>query len=188
MKRIALSLFVGLALVTACSEKAKDHNAQDVTFAQEMIPHHAQAVEMSDLAPAQAESPAVKDLAVRIKAAQGPEIEKMKGWLSSWGEKTSADDMAGMAGMDHSSGGMAGMEGMGMMTDAQMKELKAATGPEFDKMFLTMMIGHHEGAVTMARAELDKGMHQPAKQLAQAITDSQQKEIAEMKGLLGGGS
>ncbi len=178
MKRIALSLFVGLALVTACSEKAKDHNAQDVTFAQEMIPHHAQAVEMSDLAPAQAESPAVKDLAVRIKAAQGPEIEKMKGWLSSWGEKTSADDMAGMAGM----------EGMGMMTDAQMKELKAATGPEFDKMFLTMMIGHHEGAVTMARAELDKGMHQPAKQLAQAITDSQQKEIAEMKGLLGGGS
>lgn len=184
MKRIVLALFAGLVLITACSEKAKGHNAQDVSFAQEMIPHHQQAVEMSDLALAQASSPKVKDLATRIKAAQGPEIEMMKGWLSSWGEPVSSTS-GDMAGMDHGGGGMAGMAGM--MTDTQMKDLKAAGGAEFDRLFLTGMIGHHEGAVTMARTQLDTGRYQPAKQLAQAITDGQQKEITEMQGLLDGG-
>ena len=186
MKRIALLLFAGLVLVTACSDKAKDHNAQDVSFAQEMIPHHQQAVEMSDMALAQASSAKVKDLATRIKAAQGPEIEQMKGWLSSWGEPVAAKSDGGMAGMNHGGGGMGDMTGMGMMTDTQMKELGAARGADFDRMFLTMMIGHHQGAVTMARTELDKGKHPPAKQLAQAIVDAQQKEISEMQGLLSG--
>ncbi len=188
MKRIALILFAGLVLVTACSNKAKDHNAQDMSFAQEMIPHHQQAVEMSDMAVSQASSAKVKDLATRIKVAQGPEIEQMKGWLSSWGEPVAAKaDGGGMAGMNHGGGSKDDLAGMGMMTDAQMKELGAARGAEFDRMFLTMMIGHHEGAVTMARTELDKGKHAPAKQLAQAIIDAQQKEISEMQGLLNGG-
>ncbi len=187
MKRIALILFAGLVLVAACSDKAEDHNAQDVTFAQEMIPHHQQAVEMADMAPAKASSDKVKDLAGRIKAAQGPEMATMKGWLSTWGEPAEASSSGGMAGMDHGGGDMAGMAGMGMMTDAQMKELGAAGGAEFDRMFLTMMIAHHEGAVAMARTELEKGKFQPAKQLAQSIIDGQQKEITEMRGLLSGG-
>ena len=183
MKRIALFVLAGLVLVAACSEKAKDHNAQDVSFAQEMIPHHQQAVVMSDLALTQASSAKVKDLATRIKAAQGPEIEQMKGWLASWGEPVEAKS-GGMAGMDHGGGDMAGM---GMLDDGQMGSLKASNGAEFDRLFLTGMISHHEGAVAMGRTELEKGKHQPAKQLAQSIIDGQQKEITEMRGLLDSG-
>ncbi len=187
MKRIALILFVGLAFVAACAS-TKDFNAQDVSFAQDMIPHHEQAVEMSDMALAQSTSPKVTDLATRIKAAQGPEIQMMKGWLSTWGEPVKASS-GGMAGMDHGGGGGAmDMDmGMGMMSDAKMTELRAATGAEFDKLFLTGMVEHHEGAVAMARTELDKGKYEPAKELAQAIIDSQEKEITEMQGLLSGG-
>jgi len=183
VKRIALTLFAGLAILAACSSKAEDHNAQDVSFAQEMIPHHQQAVEMSTMADAQASSAKVKDLATRIKAAQDPEIQAMKGWLSSWGEPTTASS-GDMGGMDHGGGDMAGM---GMMTDAQMSELRGATGAAFDRMFLTMMIEHHRGAVGMARTELDKGKYEPAKKLAQTIIDGQEKEITEMQGLLNGG-
>ena len=178
MKRIALSLFVGLLVVIGCSGKAKDHNAQDVSFAQDMIGHHQQAVEMSTMALSQAASSKVKDLATRIKAAQDPEIQMMKGWLSSWDEP----ETAGSGGMDHSGGGMTGM-----MTDAQMTQLRGASGAEFDRIFLTMMIEHHQGAVTMARTELDKGKYEPAKQLAQTIIDAQQKEITEMQALLASG-
>ncbi|HVL03357.1 MAG TPA: DUF305 domain-containing protein [Acidimicrobiales bacterium] len=183
MRRIALTLFLGLALA-ACSDKAEDHNAQDVSFAQEMIPHHQQAVEMSDMALAQATSPKVKDLATRIKSAQGPEIQTMKGWLSTWGEpEAPASDDQG--GMHHGGGGSSSHTGM--MTDAQMTELRAATGMGFDRMFLTMMIEHHRGAVQMSQTELDDGKYGPAKELAQTIIDAQQKEINEMQELLAGG-
>lgn len=187
MKRIALVLLAGLALV-ACSAKAKDHNAQDVSFAQGMIGHHRQAVEMSTMALAQGSSPQVKDLATRIKAAQDPEIQVMQGWLSSWGESETASSGGGggMPGMNHGGGG-ASEPSMGMMSDAQMTQLGAASGAGFDRMFLTMMIEHHKGAVTMAKTELDKGKYPPAKELAQTIIDAQEKEITEMQGLLGSG-
>ena len=188
MKPIILVLLGGLALLAACSSTSSDHNAQDVSFAQDMVPHHTQAVQMADMALAQGSSTKVKDLATRIKAAQGPEIARMKGWLTTWGEPlaaTSGDtDHAG--GMSMGSGGGAGMNmGTGMMSEAQMNQLRGATGADFDRMFLTMMVEHHQGAVAMSRTELDKGRYGPAKQLAQAITDAQQKEIAEMQGLLG---
>lgn len=104
MKRTALVLLAGLILVTGCSNEPKDHNAQDVSFAQDMIPHHQQAVQMSDMALTRASSANVKDLARRIKAAQGPEIEQMKGWLSGWGAPVEAKDGGGMGGMNHGSG------------------------------------------------------------------------------------
>jgi len=182
VKRIALTLFAGLFLVTACSDKVKDHNAQDVSFVRDMIAHHQQAVEMSMMASAQAASPKVKDLASRIRAAQDPEIVTMRAWLSAWG----ASETATSGGMDHGGGG-GSMGSTGMMTDAQMSELRTATGPAFDRMFLTMMTEHHRGAVTMARTELDKGKHPPAKQLARTIIDAQEKEITEMQALLAGG-
>ena len=184
MKRMALVLLAGLVLVAGCSGKAKDHNAQDVAFAQGMIPHHEQAVEMSTVAQQRAASPKVKDLATRIMGAQDPEIQTMKGWLTDWDEPVTASS-DGMAGMNHGGGTME--SGQGMMSDAQMSQLRTASGAEFDKMFLTMMIEHHQGAISMARTELDKGKHAPAKQLAQAIIDAQQKEITEMQGLLAGG-
>ncbi|MEU1510896.1 DUF305 domain-containing protein [Streptomyces sp. NPDC005811] len=163
------------------------HNAQDVTFAQGMIPHHRQALEMAGLAADRASSAQVKDLAARIEKAQDPEIEKMSGWLKAWGEDVpeegaSADDS--MPGMDHSgSGGMAGM-----MDDAGMKTLEKASGAAFDTAFLTLMVEHHEGAVAMAGTERDKGRYQAAKDTAGDIVTGQTAEIAEMKGLLAGKS
>lgn len=183
--RRTLAAFALIALVAAgcgggdddtASTGAAERNDADVTFAKGMVPHHEQAVEMSDMALEKAENPKVKELATKIKAAQGPEIDQMKGWLSDWGE--SADDMGDM-------GGMSGMDMNGMMSDGEMKALEAASGAAFDKLFLEGMIRHHEGAVTMAEEELAKGKFPEAKTLAQQILDAQNAEIAEMKTLLG---
>jgi len=176
---------VGVALLAAgCSGGAsKDHNAQDVSFAQEMIPHHRQAVEMADLAATRASDPKVKALAAQIKAAQDPEIQTMTGWLTSWGEPVTPSAGGGMAG--HSMGGSSkSAGGMGMMTDAEMTSLEGSSGAVFDRQFLKMMTGHHNGAIDMAKTQLDKGKFEPAKQLATSIRDSQQKEVAEMKSIL----
>jgi uncharacterized protein (DUF305 family) len=156
------------------------HNAQDVSFAQGMIPHHQQAVEMAELADGRAASSQVKDLAARVEKAQGPEITTMTGWLKSWDEKVPES----MPGMDHS--GMDGMEGMaGMMDSADMDKLKKASGKDFDSMFLTMMVEHHEGAVEMATTEKAKGEYKAATAMAGDIVTAQNAEISEMKKLLG---
>ena len=177
-----------------------EHNAADLTFAQSMIVHHEGAIEMADLAPTRAASPEVKELAARIKAAQGPEIEQMQSWLTAWGAAMSTSTAASsddeMGGMDH--GGMsgtgtegqmsgtasAGMSMPGMMTDEQMQQLTAASGAAFDKMFLEMMIAHHQGAIEMANTELADGSNPDALALAESIKTSQTAEISEMQQLL----
>jgi len=156
----------------AAADADADFNDADVAFAQGMIPHHQQAVEMAELAETRAEDPQVIDLAERIKGAQDPEIEQMQGWLEDWGQDEMSDDMGGM---DHSSG---------MMSEEDMTDLENATGAEFDEMFLTMMIEHHEGAIEMAQIELDDGQNPDAQELAQNIIDAQQAEIEEMQGIL----
>ncbi|MGW4027461.1 DUF305 domain-containing protein, partial [Streptomyces sp. NPDC005009] len=103
------------------------HNAADVAFAKGMIPHHRQAVEMADLAPERAQSAEVKKLAADIKKAQDPEIKKLSGWLTSWGEEVPAE-----GAMDHSMHG--GMEGM--MSAEEMTELENASGKAFDTAFM----------------------------------------------------
>ncbi|MFI1191778.1 DUF305 domain-containing protein [Micromonospora sp. NPDC020750] len=149
----------------------------DVMFAQMMIPHHRQAVEMAELADSRAADAEVKRLAVQIKGAQGPEIATMAGWLTGWGRPVPSDGPGhGMPGMDH------GMPGM--MSDADMTRLAGATGSEFDRQFLTMMIAHHEGAITMAKEELAKGTHADAKAMAQGIVTAQQGEIDAMNKIL----
>ena len=159
------------------------HNAQDVSFAQGMIPHHQQAVEMAELADGRAASSQVKDLAARVEKAQGPEITTMTAWLKAWDEKVPES----MPGMDHSGmEGMEGMEGMaGMMDSADMGKLKKASGKDFDSMFLTMMVEHHEGAVEMATTEKAKGQYKAATAMAGDIVTAQNAEISEMKKLLG---
>lgn len=159
------------------SSGSAERNQADVTFAQGMVPHHEQAVEMADMALQKAQDPRVKDLAGRIKAAQAPEIEQMRGWLEDWGESVDGGDMGGMD--------MGGGGDMGGMSDAEMKELEAASGAAFDRMFLEGMIRHHEQAVAMGRDEVQNGQFPPAKELAQRIVDSQTAEIAEIRGLLG---
>ncbi|WTO38612.1 DUF305 domain-containing protein [Streptomyces achromogenes] len=157
------------------SAPAGAHNAQDVAFAQGMIPHHQQALQMAELAADRASSARVKDLAARIEKAQDPEIRTLTGWLKAWGEQLP------MAGMDHS--GHTGMSGM--MSEADMAALKKATGRDFDNRFLSLMTEHHQGAVEMAATEKRKGRSGDAKAMADAIITAQDAEIKEMKQLLG---
>ena len=158
---------------TAAAHNAAAHNAADVTFATGMIPHHEQAVVMAKLAATRASSPAVKDLAKKIEAAQQPEITMMTGWLAAWGEP----QPSAMGGMD-----MGGSTGM--MSAADMMKLTKSTGTAYDKMFLTMMIAHHQGALTMAATETATGKSNDALTLATNVTASQTAEIATMQGLL----
>lgn len=145
-------------------------NDADVTFAQDMIPHHSQAVEMATLALDRSENPAILDLAARIQQAQDPEIEEMRTWLTSWEMPEMKDDMAGMA-MN------------GMMSDDDMAALTNATGPEFDAMFVTMMIQHHDGAIAMAKSLIEDGSDPQVRALAEGVITAQEAEIAEMEAL-----
>lgn len=171
---------------SAAAQAGAQFNEADVTFAQMMIPHHREAVEMADLATDRAETPEVKGLASQIRGAQEPEIDQLTGFLTAWGAKVPADD--GMAGMDHSNmGGMSNTPAMpGAMAPEQMQQLRNATGAEFDRMFLTMMIEHHQGAVSMAQQEVDQGSNPDAKQLAEKIVADQNAEIGRMRELQAG--
>lgn len=143
----------------------------DVMFSQMMIPHHEQAIEMADLALKNSTaSPEVRTLAADVKKAQDPEISTMRGWLSSWGAAPSAG-----GGMDH---------GSGMMSSDDMAKLETAQGADFDRMWLTMMVQHHRGAVTMAQQVLTTTDNPEVKQLAEAIIKAQNAEIATMQGML----
>lgn len=167
---------------TGSTAAASDHNAADVSFAQMMIPHHEQAIVMAQMVPMHTQNAQLRALASQIEAAQGPEIATMKGWLTEWGASP-APSSSSMMGMDHGSHG--GMDTSGMMTDQQMADLDHMQGSSFDRMWLQMMIQHHEGAVTMAKQELADGQNPQAKALAQAIIDGQTKEITQMKQMLG---
>lgn len=130
-----------------------------------MIPHHQQAVDMAKLADGRAADPEIKELAAAIDQAQDPEINTMKGWLTSWDKPLpeSSSSMGDMPGMDHGSNAGSGMPGM--MSDKDMSDLEGARGKAFDKKFAQLMIGHHEGAVTMAEAERKNGSNADAKKL-----------------------
>jgi uncharacterized protein (DUF305 family) len=158
-----------------------EHNDQDITFAQGMIPHHQQAVDMAAMATEKATNAQVKDLASRIEGAQDPEIQQLTGMLEQWGaptEPTTPSSESSMPGMDHGD-----MSGDGMMTDEDMQQLEAATGADFDRMWVQMMIEHHQGAVATAKTELEKGENAEAKALAQKIVTAQEAEITEMQAL-----
>ena len=157
-----------MLVLSACG--GTEHSPADVTFAQQMVPHHEQALEMAKLVPERSGNDKVRGLAQRIEKAQDPEITRMNSWLKEWGAA---------AMQDHS-----GHDMSGMMSGDDMAGLKKATGAEFDRQWLDMMIKHHEGAVEMAKTELAQGEDAEAKKLAQAIIDGQQQEITEMKDLL----
>ena len=151
-------------------------NDADVKFVQMMLPHHEQAVAMSDtLLKKTGVNPDVTALAQQVKAAQQPEIDTMKSWLAAWGEDEMADDSMG-GGMGHSGGGMA--------TDAELKEFEQADGAAGQKMYLEMMTAHHEGAIMMAEAEVSDGENPDAVRLAKQIITTQQQEITTMEDLL----
>ena len=152
------------------------HNQADFAFATDMIPHHTQAVQMSDMAATAATDTEVKTLAAAIKNAQDPEIAQMSGWLAGWGATVPTGSSMGMGtGMG---------SGTGMMSDADMADLDKATGATFDRMWVTMMITHHQGAVAMAQTELADGENPDAQTLARSIVSSQAAQIAQLQTLL----
>ncbi|WP_305094420.1 DUF305 domain-containing protein [Prescottella sp. R16] len=173
--------------------QAGAHNDADVAYVQMMIPHHQQAVEMAEMVPSRSQNPDLIALAAQIQQAQAPEIEQMQGWLADWGVTGMSPSTS--EGTDHGSMGhdMTDMPGMsgddmsghgGMMTAEQMQALDAATGPEFDRMWLEMMIEHHEGAVDSSDDILQDGESEQVRTLAQQIVSSQQAEITQMQEML----
>jgi uncharacterized protein (DUF305 family) len=168
------------SLGASASRATGEHNAADVEFAQGMVPHHAQAIEMADMVLAKAGvDERVLRLAQRIKSAQGPEIEQMTEWLDEWGAEV--PETGDAAGMDHST---MGHGSGGMMSEEDMAALADAEGAQAGRLFLQQMIAHHQGAVTMAETEVAHGADVEAIRLAQAIIDAQRAEIAEMNELL----
>lgn len=180
MRKLTTVLLACLFTLAACSSDSSsggsgdtggaDFNDADVMFAQMMIPHHEQAIEMAELAEAQSTNPEVLALAADIKAAQQPEIDQLTGWLKDWGKPTSSD--------------MGGHDMGGMMSPEQMAELEAATGEQFDQLWLQMMIEHHQGAIDMAKSEIADGKNPDAIEMAKTIEQTQQAEIDTMTDLL----
>ncbi len=158
------------------AQAAAAHNADDVMFAQMMIPHHQQAIELADLTPQRTDNQALLKLANTISAEQQPEIDTMKALLVQWG----ADPTMG----DHGMHGGSAMQGM--VDDATMTKLKSLNGPEFDTLWLQSMIAHHQGAIEMAKTEIAKGQSADLTTMAKSIVTSQQAEIDQMKQMLGG--
>ena len=147
-------------------------NAADIDFAQMMIPHHEQAVEMSEnLLAKRGTDPRVTALATEIKAAQEPEITRLTDWLGEWGA-----DTGGMSDMDHGTDGM--------MSEADLMTMDEASGSGADQVFLERMIAHHEGAIAMAQTHQNEGSNADAQALSATIVDSQSAEIAVMTDLL----
>ncbi|MFI1204409.1 DUF305 domain-containing protein [Streptomyces sp. NPDC020883] len=172
----------GTTASAPASAPAGRHNKADVAFAQGMIPHHRQAVAMADMVVAHGSSNEVKALAEKVEQEQSPEIQTMTTWLKSWGQRV-PQGMNEMPGMGH--GGPSAMPGM--MSDRQMNQLKGTSGAACDRMFLTMMIEHHQGAIEMANTEKRQGAYGPAKKMARNIVTSQTAEIAQMRKMLGTG-
>lgn len=175
---IAVASVLGLTVLVGCSSNhAASGDGADVMFAQMMIPHHEQAVEMSTLAETRASDPWITELAAEIKGAQAPEIELMASWLDEWG----FPQMTGMEAMSaHGGHGMSGM-----LTQEQLDELAGLSGAAFDTKFAEYMILHHEGAIEMARG-VENSADPAVAELAQNIITSQQREIDEMNAFLSG--
>lgn len=148
-------------------------NAADVEFAQQMIPHHEQAVAMAEMVPTEGVSAELIALADAVEAAQQPEIDEMTAMLENWGEAPPSE---------HAGHGSADMPGM--MSAEDMTTLDEASGPAFERMWLTMMIEHHEGAISMAEDEIAEGTDAEAQALAQKIIDAQRAEITQMEQML----
>ncbi|KAB1145226.1 DUF305 domain-containing protein [Streptomyces luteolifulvus] len=159
-----------LSAADAAKQRVDDDtpNSADVTYARMMIQHHAQALALTELAPDRAESAKVKRLAERIAAAQGPEIAAMRSWLKSYGE-------------DENGGGHAHGTMPGMATEAQLKKLRGAQGTAFDQLFLTLMIAHHEGAITMASDVKAGGNNIRIEEMADDVIAQQTSEITRMR-------
>ncbi|MFE5617608.1 DUF305 domain-containing protein [Streptomyces sp. NPDC056543] len=168
----------GTAASVSGSPAAGAFNDADVAFAQAMIPHHQQALEMAKLADGRAEDAGVKRIVADVEKAQDPEIRTMRSWLKAWGKPESA------GGSGHGGGHGSGHAMAGMMSEQDMKALESVRGKAFDRKFAELMIAHHEGAVEMAKTEQRDGRDATAKELAGDVVRNQSAEIAELRKIL----
>jgi uncharacterized protein (DUF305 family) len=145
------------------------HNGDDVMFAQRMIPHHQQAVEMAAMVPSHTNNPTMRVMAIHISTDQRAEINILADLLKQWAAPVFVP-------------GAMSMEGM--VDDATMNRLPSLSGAEFDTAWITAMIGHHQGAVSMAQAELAHGLSPDAAKMARLIIVAQQREISYMTDLI----
>ena len=182
MRRILLALAAAL-LLAACNQGGQDQeegtapaeaapNDADVTFTQNMIPHHQQAIEMAKLVDSHTDRTELRKLANSIMRGQSQEITQMQGWLRSWGKPATPSE---------GHGGHGDTEMPGMMSEADMRGLMEATGTEFDLAFVEMMAAHHQGAIDMANTELKDGSAPEVTRLAQQVIDTQQDEIDQLQ-------
>ena len=166
MRRILLAL-IPIVFLMGCSstEAGSEFSSADINFAEMMIPHHEQALLMSEIALSNSESEEIRELATEIREAQDPEIEQMKSWPD-----VNPTLHAGHV-MD------------GMLTESELNQLRRTTGPEFDRLFLVGMIKHHQGAIDMAKPVVDS-KNVEVQQLAREIITAQEREISLMRELL----
>jgi uncharacterized protein (DUF305 family) len=171
---------VGTGTGSSSPSAAQAHNAADMTFAQNMLPCHKQAVQMSDIILSkQGIDPRVVQVANEIKGAEDPDIQRMQSWLSQW-------QKPGMPMTPSPTAGMPAMQGMaGMMSPQQMTALQNAQGADASKQFLTMMIQNHQHAIMLAQSEIGSGQYPPAVAMAHSIATSEQQEVNTMQGILG---
>ena len=174
-RKLIIAAIVAIAFLPSNPATATSHgktlsnlNNNDIMFAQMMIPHHQQAIDMSKYAQKNSSNREIKALASAISSAQGREITQMKYWLSA---------TKSPATMGHH------MDMNGMISDKQMKELSALKGAKFDKAFLSAMIEHHQGALEMVEL-LNSTKNAEAKKLAKEIIRVQKAEISSMMKLL----
>ena len=176
-----LAVFSVLVIVGCSNGSTVDKNASwnkaDQKFVQQMIPHHEQAVVMSEMVGNVEVSAETAALASEIMGAQASEIELMQGFLNEWGVESDPNSDP------HAGHKMSGDESHGMMTDEELAELKDSSGADFEKMWLTMMLAHHKGAVKMAETVIADGKDPRVKTLAETIISTQQQEILQIQSL-----
>ena len=187
---LTAALVAAVLVAAGCSstDGSSEHGHADVSFASRMIPHHAQAVAMADMTIGR---PGIthhlEKLAERVRETQTPEIDTMAFWLKEWDEPVpqtgygTGDAHDHSEGMDMMNGGSDGMPGM--MSGRDVRRLLRLHGAEFERRWLTMMIEHHQGAVRMARTELEHGENKDALALAGHVVAAQRAEIAEMRAM-----
>jgi uncharacterized protein (DUF305 family) len=186
MTKRGLTLYAAAAsmiLLAACGSQdsattppAPSFNQADVDYAVDMSMHHSQGITMADLAATQAGSSKVKSLAARIREAQAREVDRIAGWLNDWQSQG-----ATMPPHGHSD---EAPDVPGMMSVEEMAKLERVSGREFDRLFLSMMIRHHQGAIQLAQQQTARGASVEAKRVAQNVKTTQSGEIREMKQLL----
>lgn len=166
---------------SAVATPSASHNRADVDFLQDMIVHHAQAVVMGDIVKGRLTDAKVRSLASRISDEQKPEMKGMASTLRSWGEKVpiEASNPSGSGHGSHDDH----TDMPGMATPAQLSDLRTAKGADVDRLYLDLMIAHHEGALEMCTTLGDKGADERTGELGDDISVTQTKQIDQMKGM-----